>query len=173
MTEQSETPKGNMTIVMVYIFLCIANIFIFTPIIPVHLTGATLIPLVLFFAWCLRFRKSHDTLIYNHMIYISRTIWMWSFILTITASIAGYLVYQGADNSIIQDALNSMTNGNAYTHAELFDILMNYIRANMGLMLSATLLCVLPPTGYIVYRLTRGIMRALKGYRLANPHAWF
>lgn len=173
MTDEQHLPEGNQAILTVYGLLCVGIVFSMVPVLPIFFTGMMLIPFVLVLAWMLRFGKSPDTLIYNHMIYISRTIWMFSLLLTITSSIAGFLVMTGADNSAYQNILNDMMNGISYSHDQMYDVMISYIKTNMGLMICAVALCTIPTLGYVVYRLTRGMSRALKGYRLANPQAWF
>lgn len=171
--EQHHEPEGNTTIITVYGLLCFGLICSMTPIIPVFLMGTMLIPFTLFLAWALRFGKSRETLIFNHMIYISRTIWMFSIILTVTTALAGFLVSTGADNTLLNSTISDMMNGILYSHDQLYDILMEYIRINSALMISAVALCTLPTMGYIIYRLAKGMGRAFKGYRLAKPEAWF
>lgn len=173
MTDEQHIPEGNQAILTVYGLLCTALVFSMIPILPIFITGTFLFPFVLVLAWMLRFGKGTDTLIYNHMIYISRTIWMFSLLLAITSSIAGFLVMTGADNSAYQNVINDMMNGVSYSYDQMYDVMITYIKANMGLMICAVALCTVPTLGYMAYRLARGMSRAFKGYRLAKPQAWF
>ncbi|QQG36170.1 MAG: hypothetical protein HYS17_11890 [Micavibrio aeruginosavorus] len=166
-------PEGKSAIIAVYAFLILSTVFCFVPVTAVFTTGLLMLPLCLFAAWLLRFGKSPDSLIYNHMIYISSTIWMYSLLFSVTSSIAGFMIFRWADNSILNEALNAMMSGQGYSREELYDLLLDYARANLGLMVSAAIVCVVPVIGYIAYRLSRGLNRALKGYRLQKPQSWF
>ncbi len=173
MTEvQDHAPEGNSAIIGVYTILSLSVIFLFTPIVPVFVTGTFLLPVALFIAWLLRFNKSEDSLVYNHMIYISRTIWMFSVIMTVTTAIAGVVIINYADNSPYTNMINDMMNGIRYSTPQAFDVLIQYIKVNLMLMIVAGLFCLLPTLGYIAYRLIHGFSRALKGYRLAKPKSW-
>ena len=171
--DDDKAPTGNRAILFVYGLFCLSLFFICTPVIKIHTAGSLLLLFTLFSAWCLRFGKPHDTLIYNHMIYISRTIWMMSLIITAAVAVAGYVVYTLADNSIMQSAFDEMMEGRGLSHQELAGTLMEYLKANFMLMLSGALLCAVPTLLYTVYRLQHGITRALKGHRLAKPESWF
>ena len=171
--EPNHTPEGNSAIVGVYMLLLLATVCLFTPIVPVFMTGMIVLPLTLLAAWVLRLNKNEDSPIYSHMIYISRTIWIFSFIMSLTTSIAGFAVFGYADNTVYTEMINNMMNGVAYSPQESFDILIQYIQINLPLMVGAGLFCLIPTAGYIAYRLHKGFSRALKGYRLSHPKAWF
>ncbi|MFN3826620.1 MAG: hypothetical protein ACK4NR_03240 [Micavibrio sp.] len=175
MTDKTEDhkPDGRELIVFVYGLLTLSLICLFMPVLPILLTGLIMMLATLLLARILRLGKGHDHLVYNHMIYISRTISLWSLITAITTGIAGFLVIDKADNSLYQEMIDNMMQGHIYTPQESIEVMMNYISANMSLMIVAGIICFIPSMGYIIYRLSKGIGRALKGYRLANPKAWF
>lgn len=166
-------PDGKTTIIAAYGLVSASIILCFIPITAFFMTGLILLPISLLVCWGLRLGKPHDSLIYNHMIYISRTIWMYSLLLSLTSSIAGFMVFRWADNSLLHDTLNTIMGGQSYSHEELYGVLLDYARANLILMISAAMICIVPVVGYITYRLSRGLSRALKGYRLPRPQAWF
>jgi len=83
--------------------------------------------IALLIGWVFRFGKDHDSLIYQHMIYISRTFWMWSALLTITTAVAGAAVITVADNSIYDRILDDMRNGIMYSNIMMVDALKTYI----------------------------------------------
>lgn len=171
--EQNIVSQGNTAIISIYILLTFSIICMFTPVGAVMIMGTFMILFTLFLAWCLRFGKDENNYIYSHMIYISRTIWMWSIIASVTTSIAGFLVFTQADNSVYETMLADMGNGIAYSHKESFEALITYIKANLSLMITAGLICFVPIIGYISYRIFHGLSHALKGIRPTKPKAWF
>jgi uncharacterized membrane protein len=43
----------------------------------------------------------------------------------------------------------------------------------MNLLITAGVITILPGLVYFAVRFVRGLSRAIKGYRLAKPKAWF
>ncbi len=166
-------PESQANILTLYGLLCTAIVLLFVPALPAVIMGAFMLPFTLFTGWCLRFGKGPETLTYQHTIYISRTIWMWSVISSIATSIAGFLVFTQADNSIYDQIINDMMQGVHYSHAMMSEALMNYIHTNFALVMLAGIICVVPIGGYIIYRLYHGIKPALKGERPRKPLSWF
>lgn len=170
--ETSPKPESKANIVTVYALLCAAVILLFVPLVPAMTMGALLLPFTLLTAWFMRFGKVPDSMTYQHMIYISRTIWTWSFIATISTSVAGFAVFTLADNSIYDKIIADMMNGVSYSRAMMREALMTYIHSNFTIIAVAGILCFVPIAGYILYRLYHGLGRALKGYRPHKPLSW-
>ena len=166
-------PESQANILTLYGLLCTAVILLFVPSFPAIIMGAFMLPFTLFTGWCLRFGKSPESLTYQHTMYISRTIWMWSLICSITTSIAGFFVFTRADNSIYNKIIDDMMQGIHYSHAMMGEALMNYLHTNFAIILIAGIICVVPIVGYISYRLYHGIKTALKGQRPRKPLSWF
>jgi|JI10StandDraft_1071094.scaffolds.fasta_scaffold29960_3 uncharacterized membrane protein len=129
--------------------------------------------IALLIGWVFRFGKDHDSLIYQHMIYISRTFWMWSALLTITTAVAGAAVITVADNSIYDRILDDMRNGIMYSNIMMVDALKTYIMDNLPIMIVAATFCIVPMIGYIGYRLYHGISHLMKDKPLPKPKGWF
>ncbi len=167
------TPEAKANILTVYALLCGAVTLLFVPLLPAMMMGAFMLPFTLFVGWCLRFGKGPESLTYQHTVYISRTIWMWSLISTIVTAIAGFLVFTQADNSLYDNIINDMSQGIAYSPAMMNEALMGYLHTNFLLIVAAGIICFVPIVGYILYRLYHGLKPALKGERPRKPLSWF
>lgn len=166
-------PESQANILTLYALLCVAVVLLFVPSLPAMIMGAFMLPFTLFTGWCLRFGKGPDSLTYQHTLYISRTIWMWSVISSVATSIAGFLVFTQADNSIYDKIIDDMMQGVHYSHAMMGQAMMDYIHTNFALVMLAAVICVVPIVGYILYRLYHGIKPALKGERPRKALSWF
>ncbi len=166
-------PESQANILTLYGLLCAAVVLLFVPSITAMIMGVFMLPFTLFTGWCLRFGKGPESLTYQHTIYISRTVWMWSLISSIATSIAGFVVFTQADNSIYNKIIDDMMQGIHYSHAMMAEAMMEYIHTNFVLVVLAGLICVVPIGGYILYRLYHGIKVALKGERPSKPLSWF
>lgn len=166
-------PESQANILTLYGLLCAAVVLLFVPSITAMIMGVFMLPFTLFTGWCLRFGKGPESLTYQHTIYISRTVWMWSLISSIATSIAGFVVFTQADNSIYDKIIDDMMQGIHYSHAMMAEAMMEYIHTNFILVVLAGLICVVPIGGYILYRLYHGIKAALKGERPRKPLSWF
>jgi|GEM_PF-3020208 hypothetical protein len=171
--EQPHQEKPNTVIIFGYGLLIAATLCLFVPLLPVFVTGGLMLSFTWLMAVTLTFGKSPDHLVHNHMTYIARTISTWSTLSFVLACAAGILVSVKADNSVYNEMLNGRMNGIAYSMQESIDVMMNYIKINMGLMIVAGLMCLVPSAGYIAYRITRGLSNALKGQFIGNPKARF
>lgn len=156
-------------ILIVYILFVIGTTAMIFP----TMTGLTALVLALFMGWVFRFGKDHDSLIYQHMIFISRTFWMWSVIFSITSGIAGAGIITIADNSIYDRVLDDMRNGIMYSNIMMIDALKTYIMDNLAIMIAAGIICAVPPFSYIGYRMYHGITHLLKEKPLPKPKGWF
>lgn len=143
------------------------------PLAVVQLFGLCLLVSVLIGAYVYKARSKLDSLAYNHMTYLIGTIWISSFFLTIGLAVATYWVYVQGDHTMIEQIIAGMNAGTMYSPGDLQAILTGYMKQNMQLLLMATLSTIGPCVVYIVYRVTYGLSRASKGYRLAKPASWF
>lgn len=166
-------PESQANILTLYGLLCAAIMLLFVPSLPAIMMGAFMLPFTLFTGWCLRFGKGPESLTYQHTIYISRTIWMWSLISSTTTALAGFWVFTQADNSIYDKIIDDMMQGIAYSPAMMHEALMGYIQSNLVLIVTVGILCLVPIAGYILYRLYHGLKPALKGERPRKPLSWF
>lgn len=132
--------------------------------------------LILFGAWVacgiVRRRSKPEGLAHNHMIYLSRTLWISSFLLIVGVALAGVWVLQEGDHSAIDRLANGIMNGSAPSEAALAAAGKDYFLTNFRLILEASLLTIGPGFAYFFYRTLRGFLRAGRGYRMADPKGW-
>lgn len=108
----------------------------------------------------LRRDSASDSLLSNHATYLSRSFWMWSFMMSIGGAIGGYLLFTQHDfNSLMNIARDLSEN---QEKSEAFKMMSMYALASFG-----------PGLLYLAYRIAKGLHRALHGYRLAKPKSWF
>lgn len=156
-------------ILIVYILFGIGTTGMIYP----TMIGAIALITALLAGWILRFGKDHDSIIYQHMIYISRSFWMWSLILTVITAIAGAAVITMADNSIYDRVIDDMRNGIMYSNIMMIDALKTYIKDNIGIMIAAGFFCTVPALAYVGKRLYRGISHLLQDKPLPKSIGWF
>jgi len=124
-------------------------------------------------AYFLRRREEPDSFAHNHIDFIIRTIWIWSLFFVIGMAGAGMMISQSGDMSALDQLMSSVTDGSIPTEADMNQTAQVYFETNYALILRTTLLWLGPAQLYAVWRIARGLSRALKGYRLANPRSWF
>ena len=132
-------------------------------------------------AYVMRGRAEEHSLIHNHTTYIIRTLWIGaliSFITTLCASFymlgtISYEPFQPCANKIAQisiDALQAMGPMEIYPMVE--PCVESFISFNKKPLMFALAIAAIPVLGYLAYRFIKGVARAMKGYRLADPKSW-
>ncbi len=165
--------KEQKNITQFYGAFAAAIVCNFIPLAAAQLFGLCLLLAVLIGAYVYKARSKLDSLAYNHMTYLIGTIWISSLLLVIGLAVATYWVYAQGDHAQIQNVVNGMNSGVAFSPGELESVLRGYIQHNFKLLLTATLSTIGPCVIYIVYRTACGLSRASKGYRINKPAAWF
>ncbi len=149
---------------------------VFAVIAAVFFTG------VLAAAYLVRRKAEPESLTENHMTWIIRTIWIVCLFSLATIAAGGVYLWTQVDYSAIQPCAETAgdlvmaRNGNIEAR-ELVAIMEPCKRAflddNRIALIIATITAAFPLVLYLILRLTKGISRASKGYRLANPKEWF
>lgn len=148
-------------------------ILLFIPLISTQLIGSLLILIALIWAYIIRSKAEHESLAHNHAAYIIRTIWIWGLFLTIGIIIAVPWLYSIADHSAIQNFMNSAATGTIPESDAMNDVLGRFMRDNLSAFIMVCGITIGPSILYIIFRLAKGLSRALKGYRIANARGWF
>lgn len=156
----------------VYALLIFSSVLLCIPNTLLASIGALSWILTLLLSWMLRFRKPKDGILYQHMLYITRTIWNGVFIAGITGLIAMIYVAMNADHSIYQSAISDMSNGVSYSEEMMIDAFNQYIRVNFGTIVVAGILYFGLPTAYTIYRIYRGINYTLKNIPQPEFKKW-
>lgn len=111
-------------------------------------------------AYVLRVRTETGSLTDNHMTYLIRTFWIFSLLFLIGMAVAAWYLTTELDLYRLQGILEVLISDQPTMTADIW--LLTY----------TTLLTLGPGFVYFIYRLARGITRAIKGYRMPNPKSW-
>jgi uncharacterized membrane protein len=167
-----ETQAQKNIINVLYVFLIFSTILSFVPTQTGQIASLALILVTLAAAYIYRMRAAADSLLYNHMTYMIGTIWIGGAFLIVGILAAAAWVYAKGDHTIIHGMMNSIQSGQILDMQSLKALFAEYMRANMTLLIVASLPTIGPAILYFVYRVGNGLGRAAKGYRIANPHSW-
>ena len=137
----------------------------------IALAGALIFLVMFIGAYIYRARADEDDLVHNHMTYIIRTTWISGLLFAIGFAVAVAVVYAMADISMIHEAIRGIQPGQIYK--QLKNVLDQAYAINMELFLITGAVTLGPSVIYLVVRIAKGMARAMKGYRIANPRAWF
>ncbi len=151
MLPEHETPAEQKNVTRIYGALVAGTFLSVLPSIMLALVGTGLLLGVLIAAYVIRARaKDPDSLSGNHMTYLIRTFWVSGLILGIGMAAAG--IYLSRDMG-----------------AETYEMLRT---GNFQPILTVTIAYVVPGMAYYIYRVGKGLARAVRGYRIANPKSW-
>ncbi len=137
---------------------------------------------LLIMAYMFKNKAEPESLQENHAVYIIRTIWITAFFSLITMTLGTIYMMQGIDYAPFQpcadalaglgvEAMESTGMQEMYTFIE--PCMDDFIGSNHVLLMNTMLIIALPLMVYMGYRLAKGLLRAMKGYRLAKPRSWF
>jgi uncharacterized membrane protein len=110
----------------------------------------------------IRKESEKDSYIYNHATFLSRTLWMWSFMLTISVVLAGIYISNEVKlsledvQSLSQDLMAGKTDSPVVTR-----------------LMPVGIAAMAPSTIYIFWRYAAGLMRAFKGNFMKRPRSFF
>lgn len=165
--------KEQKTIVQLYAVFSAGILMNFIPSAVVQIFALCLLIVVLIAAYIYKAKAKLDSLMYNHTTYLIGTIWASSLLLFIGMVIATFWVYEKGDHALIETIITGMNDGVMFTEKELAGIFSDYVHQNLTLLLTATVSTLGPGLIYMIYRVSKGTARALKGHRVAKPASWF
>jgi uncharacterized membrane protein len=131
-----------------------------------------------------RFLKAAEpeSLMENHATFILRTIGISTLFSLITLTAGIIYMIPSIDYSAFEPCANALTQkGESYAQSASFtDVyasaepcMEDFIDMNLRILTIAALIAAVPVVPYLLMRYARGLSRAVKGYRLANPKSWF
>lgn len=173
--------KETKTLNTVYGMLIALTVLSFVP----NMTLATIVLLAfivyLIALYVIKSKAEDDGLLENHCAFLIKTIWVTSLfsLLTLTAALIYLLpIYDpSALNSCNANLFNALTTNPNVGMADLQTMLQpcmdQFMSDNNTVFMTAALIAGGPIVIYFIYRLYKGGSRAFKGYRVANPKAWF
>lgn len=164
-----------------YAALAVAILAGLTPSILLALVGLVFLAGVLAYAYRLRARSEPEGLAANHATYVIRTIWIGGVLALLTTTIGGVIMLTDIDYTPFDRCAQSIT-GQAETLATNPDFALiwqltspcmdEFLHVNMRGITIAGLAAIVPVALYFALRFIRGLSRAIKGYRIANPKMW-
>jgi uncharacterized membrane protein len=187
MTSQDFTPDSGpdpqrKTILNLYAAFAVSLVLTFVPHVIIGAVSLIFALGVLVAAYMVRRRNQPESLAANHATFIIRTIWIGSLFSVITLAIGSAIMIPRIDYASFGPCAQNMAAqgmdwaANA-SHNEVwmlaspcFDV---FLRDNMQILILAGVVSILPIIIYFGYRITKGVLRASRGYRLPNPKAWF
>lgn len=156
-----------------YVTLGLCVLMTCTPVMALQNFAGLLSLILLITAYILRYKSDKESLESHHATYIIRTIWVWSAFVILGMIGAGMMISQNGDMSAIDDLINSANNGFIPDEDGVEQTVNAYFETNYALILKTTLMWLAPAQIYAIWRITRGLPRAMKGERLPNEKAWF
>ena len=136
---------------------------------------------ILIAAYIIRSRSEIGSLEQTHAIYIIRTIYIGSALMLLTIGAASAYMLPLIDHAPIMPCTNMLADqGVAFiqnaSKGELIAYLKpcvdNFVTDNKTVFINALVIAAAPVLLYFFYRLAHGLMRVIKGYRIAKPKRW-
>jgi uncharacterized membrane protein len=175
MNKDSRDPEHNK-VIRVYaaltggLLLSLVPQVLFAALSALFLTGAMIT------AYGIRRRASRDGLAANHMTYIIRTLWISSGLAVLTMSVATAYILSVYDPTPIHNCVDRLMGSGGLDYAAASALIQpcmgEFLSANYPAFYIGGMIMIGPVAFYFVYRLTHGLSRALKGYRIANIKSW-
>jgi uncharacterized membrane protein len=136
---------------------------------------------VLIAAYLMRPGISPESLIHNHATFIIRTIWIGSFIGMLTIVTGSIYLFYALDNTPLDPCIQQfMALGPETLLGDLkgmqgifYGCYKEYASRNFMAFIISAAIAGIPVLLYFIVRYARGLSRALNGYRIAKPEAWF
>ncbi len=137
---------------------------------------------LLFMAYSMRRGAEIESLHENHATYIIRTLWITALFSLFSMAAASVYLLSGIDYAAFmpctdQIAAMGVEKLEAAGVKDLYPIIdpcvESFIAQNHNLLMNCTVIAAAPIMVYMAYRFTRGLLRAVKGYRVAKPKSWF
>ena len=136
----------------------------------IGLVGLSVLLVVLYLV---RGAGNTDSLTDNHTSFLITSLWVFGLLSVIGTAAAGILVTNDADPSALLPMMGMMRGETPVDEAALMAALETYLHDNHDIMLKSLRVCLFPAELYLIYRATRGLVRAVKLYRIARPRLWF
>lgn len=153
--------KEQKQVNRIYAALAAMIIFSCLPLAVLQVVAILLLFYVMGSAYILRSKYGEDSLVHNHMTYLIRTFWISSLFFAIGFVAAGFYLSGKLDLAAIEEMSNTMLTGQFV------------VTENMKLLAVVSLVSMGPSMIYFIYRVAKGLSRALRGHRMGNVKEWF
>ncbi|MEM7680048.1 MAG: hypothetical protein AAF182_03490 [Pseudomonadota bacterium] len=177
--DKQDAEIEKQKILQVYAALAATLILSLLPFLNAAVLSLLLGLLVLVMGYIYRGRAEANSLMENHMTFVIRTVWIGSFFAVLFMAFGAAYLLSYLDNEPLLDCMQGfMAMGSEIYHPEIFKTVFSpcqesYLAVNMDVLVTGGIIVAVPPLLYFSVRLVRGLSRALKGYRLADPTSWF
>ncbi|MBE2190624.1 MAG: hypothetical protein KDJ26_01440 [Alphaproteobacteria bacterium] len=165
--------NNNQKNIGLYVLLSLGVVLGCLPDMTMQSYSALVIFVALILAYFFRARAKKDDLVWHHSTFVVRTIWIWSLFLLIGMMGAGYIMQTQGDMSAVDRIMEAASSGIIPSEADIEAASQDYFSTNYDLILRTTLMWLAPAQVYAVWRIFKGLSRALKGYRVQNLRGWF
>ncbi|MBU0859672.1 MAG: hypothetical protein KJ667_07020 [Alphaproteobacteria bacterium] len=167
-------------ILRVYAALAASLILMFVPLLSVAIVSFVLFIGTMIAAYTIKRKAEPLSLSADHMVFITRTIWIGSLLAIITTSIGAAYMLAYADRYPLmecsQRAADQILASGAQDMKTLNALMMpcidGFLALNMQTMIIALVISATLPLVYFAFRLARGLTRARKGHRMGNNKSW-
>ncbi|MCB9989838.1 MAG: hypothetical protein H6867_00480 [Rhodospirillales bacterium] len=163
------------TVTNIYAMLTVSLLMSFVPMVSAAVLATIMFLGVMLYAYHVRSKAEPTSLATNHMSFIIRSIWIASFFALFTMSAACVYILSVYDPSAVQacaDRMMSMSSEAAMMDA-MKPCMDEFMSANMAYFINGIVIGAGPIVIYFVYRLAKGLSRALKGHRIGDVKNWF
>jgi len=121
-------------------------------------------------AYIIRKKSMPDSFSFSHMTYIIRTIWISSFIGTLSTLAATIYTLPLVDNEPIYNCIDSLPS--SFADINIDECATKFIDANLSVFITGTIIAAAPIVIYTLWRLYKGGSHALKGLPITKPKSW-
>ncbi len=169
-------------IMRLYVAFGLSLVLMIVPHIWAAVASLLLLLYVMIACGILRGDKDNESLAHNHGTFVLRTIWIGGLFSLITMTAASVYMLERINNAPLEPCLQKFLNLspdqvnalNVASMSGLFeDCMHNFVLANWNTLIYSLAIAAGPILLYFIVRYARGFSRAVGGYRIAHPKAWF
>ncbi len=180
--DSHEDLSEKKTVYNLYALFGVALFLCFLPYVSAAIICLIFFTLALVFGYRVRGSAEEHSLAHNHAVYLIRSLWiggLFSLIGIVLASVymlqnMDYGAFSSCTDTIFDmdvEAIEALGFADFYAIAE--PCIDGFVEGNYRVLMISVILAGGLPLVYLGYRFIKGASRAIKGYRLANPKAWF
>jgi len=157
-----ETNENKNIIALYFIFMA-AILMNFAPSISIQSWGSVLFIITFIATYISKWTSKKESFKHAHYSYITKTIWIFSLLLTISTLLA----YLFGDHTIIENMVQSAQTGQLLTNQSVIQAIIEYGKANLLIFITLFIPAVL----YVLFRLSKGMHHARKN-RTPSTTSW-
>ena len=160
--------KESSKVQNIYAALIAAFVLNFVPSFLVQVIASLVFMGVFISLYVFRRLAEKESLIDNHMTYLIRSVWIGGlFVILGTIVSAFYFIGSIGFDEYARLGQKAIEQGDSMAFPDVFH------SAYPDEVFISVAITFAPGTIYLAFRLAKGLSRAIKGYRIANPTAWF